>query len=1255
MDAATRAGMTGTEGAFVKLGAGVRAVFDKLLPFLKDAGGAIRTLVTGDFDPSQWGHQIDEDSPIVGALLTIREKIQDAVAFVRTVISGNFDPSQWGSPITEDSPIVAAALTIREKLQDLRGFIQTLITGDFNPANWSAGTTEDSPIVDKVLTIRETLQDLRGFIQTLITGDFNPANWSAGVEEDSPIVDKVLTIREKISGVVEWIKGAFSGLTGIIAGAYQSASGGDSAQFWSSVEQAGSTTSDLVKGIYGIAQALPSMSDVLKIAGGLFKFLADHMDTIIKWLPLLVAGFIAYKVAQSAVNIVNLANIPISILQIGATLASASANRALAIALGGTYRGTISQTLANVKSAAMWVWNTAALIAHKVATLAVSAATKAWTAVQWLFNAAMDANPIMIAVIAIAALVAGIIWAWNNVDWFKEAVIAAWTWIQNAALWAWDNVLKPVFDGIMVAVHAVGDFFTWLWENAIQPAFSAIGTAISWAWTTIIQPIFGFVMTIVAAVGAVFSWLWENIISPVFNFIIALISVWWNYWILPIFNLVIGIVKVVAGIFLWLWENAVQPAISWIGDKINWVWNSIVSPVFGWISDAISTLGGVFSWLYDNIVKPVFDAIGTAITWAWENVISPAFDLLMDGLGSVGEFFSTVASAIGTAWSNIKKWAAIPINWVIDTIWNHGIVPMWNTITGWIPGVDISLGELSLITVDESNPTTAPTKIARGGRIAVAHGGVLPGYGHSDIYDAKLSGGEGILNPEAVRGLGPDFVHSANRLFGGSRVAGGYGGSRVGGDGVGHFFLGGLWDGISNVAGGIASFVGDVVGGIVDLASFTGSFVTDPFGTIMGLLGHGDEMSATSADSSWGKMLMQLPGNIVGGIISAVKRALGFADDGTGGPPPVATISGGLNPSQDPSTFGWTRGSANQVPYEWHGMKTLAATGTAPLWTGLLDTLNPMISGGIVNMEIFDDRQNVNNPSMASFHAYGLAADVNAPYNPNGTSNVGKSGQYVIPYPGALDVAARYGMEWLYDADPMHFEIHVSPSQIGADGAITLGSAGSFGATAGLNTVDPIVDFGVMNMARGTAEQVGALPPGDAIERWRPLYTTAIAMLGSSVNIDNMLHQMMTESSGDPLSYAIDSNYFQGHPSKSLLQMIPRTFRDNAAPGYSTNIWDPLSNALSSLNYVAKNYGSVYPGVAYDNSGWLMPGGVGVNLRKQPEPVLTPQMWDTAERALASVSRTGGQPIVMHVYQQPGQSAADLAREMNRQLVWVGA
>jgi len=167
------------------------------------------------------------------------------------------------------------------------------------------------------------------------------------------------------------------------------------------------------------------------------------------------------------------------------------------------------------------------------------------------------------------------------------------------------------------------------------------------------------------------------------------------------------------------------------------------------------------------------------------------------------------------------------------------------------------------------------------------------------------------------------------------------------------------------------------------------------------------------------------------------------------------------------------------------------------------------------------------------------------------------------------------------------------------------------GATRNQNTVDPVIPHGAMNMARGTLANVGPIPPGGAVERWRPLYLYALQMMGQDLKyIEPMMNRMLNESTGDPLSYNDwDQNFHAGKPSKGLLQTIPGTFKAYAPAGYNTNIWDPLSNALAAIMWTIKQYGSLsrwYINAAYDTGGILGHGMTGVNLSGRPERVLSP-------------------------------------------------
>lgn len=109
--------------------------------------------------------------------------------------------------------------------------------------------------------------------------------------------------------------------------------------------------------------------------------------------------------------------------------------------------------------------NTAATIGHAVASGASTVATGAMTAAQWLLNAALSANPIGLVVIAIAALAAGVIWAYQNVGWFRDAVDNAFAVLRVVVPAAADvagKALGKLTDFLSNAIQKARDLFDWL-------------------------------------------------------------------------------------------------------------------------------------------------------------------------------------------------------------------------------------------------------------------------------------------------------------------------------------------------------------------------------------------------------------------------------------------------------------------------------------------------------------------------------------------------------------------------------------------------------------------------------------------------------------------------------------------------------------------------------------------------------------------------------------------------------------------------
>lgn len=131
---------------------------------------------------------------------------------------------------------------------------------------------------------------------------------------------------------------------------------------------------------------------------------------------------------------------------------------ALAVVIAAVTAATLAHT------AVLTVQAAGGLAAYIAQLGIVRTATTVWAAVQWVLNAALTANPIGIIIVLIAALVAAIVYAWNNSETFRAIVTGAW-------------------EGIKVAVSAVVNWFT----TTIPQLWNNITSWTSSAWDSIVD------------------------------------------------------------------------------------------------------------------------------------------------------------------------------------------------------------------------------------------------------------------------------------------------------------------------------------------------------------------------------------------------------------------------------------------------------------------------------------------------------------------------------------------------------------------------------------------------------------------------------------------------------------------------------------------------------------------------------------------------------------------------------------------------
>ncbi|PZE34015.1 phage tail tape measure protein [Curtobacterium sp. MCSS17_006] len=659
----------------------------------------------------------------------------------------------------------------------------------------------------------------------------------------------------------------------------------------------------------------------------------------------------------------------------------------------------------------------------------VAAAQKAWTFATWLavgaqkaFNFALRANPIGLIITAIGLLVAGVIWAYKNLGWFKTGVDAIWS-------------------GIQVGAKAVGAAAVWLWQTVFVPAWQGIAAAAMWTWNTVLKPVFSGIMTVVRAVGAVFTWWWQNVTMPVFRGIAA-VAGWFGNTISAIFDLVIAMVKfalapvfnfvaqvakvafaaIVAGVRWWwgltstVFNIAVVFLRGTLGAAFTWV-SSIVRIAFAAISAVTSawwarvrvifaatnayirgTLGPVFTWLNRSIIAPAMTGIRVAVgaLWSW---LKPVFDKLATvAKVTIPAAFGVMKNSIGKAWEAIKTAAKLPIRFVVETVINKALIGNFNKVAGFFGTKKID-----------------PISLPKG----FAGGGIIPGRSrmrNGDDHLRPMRQGEGVLVSEGLRTSADRSAFLAANAAGrrgvgfASLLQGGYAKGGVvkkssgsdGGNGKGLLSgakaawnwtkgaAGAAWDWTKNAAETASQVVSDPMGTL-------GKLVKSVIGNIPGAGGMVD------AAAGMGNKLLS-------GAVSVLKNMGGGGDVGNFG---GSGANGQLPKSALSKVSGFTGGPGvgpiggylrKAAAVAWEAMQRSFGGGLS-LTEGYRDLANQQMRYSAYRA----GRGNLAATPGTSVHGYGLAADVGGGSQAWMRANGPRFGWY----PTGLSFAQR---------EPWHFE-----------------------------------------------------------------------------------------------------------------------------------------------------------------------------------------------------------------------------------------
>ena len=487
-----------------------------------------------------------------------------------------------------------------------------------------------------------------------------------------PVVNKVLAAA---SGGLDWISDKIASAEGTVSGfigTVQSKALAIFTMIRPKLESIGAKAQEIFTALSGqltaafeavqpalnwiIDTALPTaISAVLDLvdAFGSVVLTALEFKEVLIAAAAVYGAFKAGKALQSMIQGFQQAKVTLALFKAsaqGATIAQAAFNGTLTLGETLTALFTGQVTLAQLAQAG---WATV-----------TGAVTKAFGAL----NAVLMANPIVLIVTAIAAVIAILVVLYTKCEGFRNFV---------------NSVASAIVGFVKNAASAIAGFFKNLWAT-IQGIWSAVS---GWFKTNVIDPVVNFFAPIPGIIGGFFSGLWTSIQS-----IWATVSGWFSLNVIqPLVNFFAPIVESIGGFFANLWasicsiwqaagtwfsENVTTPinnAFQAIGDFVKGIFNGLIGLVEGMINRIIGAVNG-FIGGFNDVVGWGASFIGVD----WEGLATiPEVSLPRLAKGGIvdsptileaGEAGTEAIVPLSELWGKMQSMISGPVGYMADRV-----------------------------------------------------------------------------------------------------------------------------------------------------------------------------------------------------------------------------------------------------------------------------------------------------------------------------------------------------------------------------------------------------------------------------------------------------------------------------------------------------------------------------------------------------------------------------------------------------------
>lgn len=373
-------------------------------------------------------------------------------------------------------------------------------------------------------------------------------------------------------------------------------------------------------------------------------------------------AFKAGKALQSMIQGFQQAKVTLALFKAsaqGATIAQAAFNGTLTLGETLTALFTGQVTLAQLAQAG---WATV-----------TGAVTKAFGAL----NAVLMANPIVLIVTAIAAVIAILVVLYTKCEGFRNFV---------------NSVASAIVGFVKNAASAIAGFFKNLWAT-IQGIWSAVS---GWFKSKVIDPLVNFFAPIVQWISGFFQGCWI-IIQAVW----AAVSGWFKTNVIdPVVNFFTPIPGIIGGFFSGLWTS-IQSIWATVS---GWFNLNVIQPLVNFFAPIVESIGGFFANCWASICS-IWQAAGT---WFSENVTTP----INNAFQAIGDFVKGIFNGlIGLVEGMINR--------IIGAV--NGFIGGFNDVVGWgasFIGVDweglATIPEVSLPRLAKGGIVDSPTILEAG-------------------------------------------------------------------------------------------------------------------------------------------------------------------------------------------------------------------------------------------------------------------------------------------------------------------------------------------------------------------------------------------------------------------------------------------------------------------------------------------------------------------------------------------------------------